>query len=118
MENTNLQVSKAPLVVSIVFTSINTILMTLYIWMSIVALPIAFNPNRGTEGIGLAIALIFMFIFGIAVFIFSSVSIPTALFYNKKSNGNFFAKILAIINISFAIISAITLAVVVIATKS
>ena len=118
MENTNLEVSKAPLVVSIIFTSINTIFFILYTWMCIAAWPIAFNPDRGPEGLGLAFALIFMLIYGIGILIFSAVSIPTALCYNKKTKGSIFAKILIMLNTSYISIAAIVFAIVVTKSKS
>ena len=102
MNNGNKPVSKAPLIASAVFSAFNLIFATIYGYFSVLAIPIAFNPNPGVDGIGLAVAIIIMLITGAAILLFGLIATLTAKKY-KKTTASPFAKTLIIINLSFMI---------------
>ena len=90
MTGENNKVSKSPLITSFIFTILNVIAAACYVYFAIEALPIAMNPERGLEGIGLALLLIFMVGITILIIIFGLVSTFKAAKYNdsleRKSN--------------------------------
>jgi hypothetical protein len=67
MTDKNLKVSKSPLVTSIIFSAINVVAAIFYTIFAIEALPIALNPDRGLEGLGLAFLLIFLVILAVII---------------------------------------------------
>ena len=101
-------VSKASIIVSTIFGVLNLILTIIYAFLSILALPIAFNPNPGTEGLGLAIAIVYMLIIGAAMIVLGLISTLTATRYNNLTSGSKWAKTLIIFNV-IAILLAILL---------
>ena len=89
MTGENNKVSKSPLITSYIFTILNVIAAAFYVYFAIEALPIAMNPERGLEGIGLALLLIFMVGITILIIIFGLISTFKAAKYNdslKKKN--------------------------------
>ena len=99
-------VSKASIIVSTIFGVLNLILTIIYAFLSILALPIAFNPNPGTEGLGLAIAIVYMLIIGAAMIVLGLISTLTAIRYNNLASGSSWAKFLIIYNTT-AVVMAI-----------
>ena len=100
MTNENNSISKTSIIVSTIFSSLNLIIVAFYAYFSILALPIALDPNPGAEGLGLAVAIILMIILLIPMTIFGLISAITASRYNKLTYGSKWAKTLMVFNIS------------------
>ena len=98
--------SKVSIVVSTIFSVLNLALTIYYAYWAILAIPIAFNPNPGMEGLGLAVAIIMLLITGAAMLVIGLIAILTANRYNTLTYGSSWAQTLKFFNI-IAILAAI-----------
>ena len=98
--------SKVSIVVSTIFSVLNLALTIYYAYWAILAIPIAFNPNPGMEGLGLAVAIIMLLITGAAMLVVGLIAILTANRYNKLTYGSSWAQTLKFFN-TIAILAAI-----------
>ena len=118
MRNKRYKVSKAPLVVSIIFTSLNLIAAAVFACFAAISLPLAFNPERGTEGLGLAIGIVIMAISGIIILILGIIGSLCGLKYYNSNKSNEFSKFLVGINGSFVLTAIVVFLITVLAARN